>query len=487
LAGVALSLSAQTPDQQTEISTRDEQASFSSKVNLVIVPVVVRNFKGEAVGNLTKENFQLFDKGKLQEIARFTLEKTAGVAANSARPEARSEFDPPTIVTPDRFVALVFDDIHMQNNYLVQVRESAVRYLDTLAPTDRVAIYSLSGEVSLEFTDERPILQSALARIRPAQMTRMAALNEFDQRIYLALGNLKAIVKRLGVAPGQRSLVLISSGFFTSAPQYIDDKVSVVEQAIRSKVIINSIDARGLYTDPRFNAAPGGPRSLNAMIVAADLMAELAAGTGGTFFENSNSFDEVFKRVAVAPEYMYMLGFSPQNLKSDGSFHSLKVSLKNGSGLTLTARRGYYAPKKTDDAAETARQEIESALFSRDEMRELPIGLNTQFFRATNQSAKLTVMAHLDLKQFHFHKGEGRNNNEVTIVSGLFDRNGTYVQGVKKVMTLHLKDDTLAHLDKGVTVRTVFDVKPGIYAVRLVVRDTVGQNVSATNNAVDIQ
>jgi hypothetical protein len=223
------------------------------------------------------------------------------------------------------------------------------------------------------------------------------------------------------------------------------------------------------------------------MQIASDLMAELASGTGGTFFQNSNSYDEGFRRIAAAPEYLYLLGFSPQNLKSDGSFHTLKVSLKNVPSLSLTARRGYYAPKRTDDAAETARQEIEAALFSRDEMAELPIEMHTQFFKPSDHLAKLSVMAHLDLKQFKFHKADGRNANNVTIVSGIFDRNGNYLQGIKKVVELHLKDETLARLVSGVTVKSTFDVEPGTYLVRLVVRDTEGQALSATNNAVEIR
>src|SRR5579863_8410144 len=69
----------QTPAQQNapEMSQHDEQASFRTKVNLVMVPVVVRNVHGDAVGNLTKENFVLYDKGKPQDISRFSVEKTA--------------------------------------------------------------------------------------------------------------------------------------------------------------------------------------------------------------------------------------------------------------------------------------------------------------------------------------------------------------------------------------------------------------------------
>jgi VWFA-related protein len=478
-----------TPAQNpAEMSTRDEQASFNAKVNLVMVPVVVRNAQGDAVGNLTKENFQLFDKSKPQEIARFSVERTAVSASQSVtKPASPVEGAEPVVVVPERFIAFVFDDIHLASGDLANLRAAADKHIESMVPTDRLAIYSISGEVSQDFTDDRARLHATLARIRPAIMVRVGALNDFDQRVLTALSNLKAIVKRMTIVPGQRTVVLVSPGFNTMSPLYTDEKVAIIEQAIRSKVIISSLDARGLYTDPRFNVAPGGGRSLTSMYFAGSLMAELAGGTGGTFFENSNGFEEGFRRLAAAPEYLYLLGFSPQNLKSDGSFHTLKVTLKNAPGLTLSARHGYYAPKRTDDAAETARQEIEAALFSHDEMLELPIELHTQFFKSGDLAARISVMAHLDLKQFKFHKADGRNNNQVTLVAGIFDRNGNYLQGIRKVVELRLKDETLANMSNGVTVRTTFDVKPGIYVVRLVVRDTEGQALSATNNAVDIQ
>jgi VWFA-related protein len=455
-----------------------------------MVPVVVRDAHGDAVGNQTQQNFQLFDKGKPQEIARVSVEKTAGAVRETAGKSDVTEGGGRVVAAPERFVALVFDDVHLSAGDLPRVRDAAFKYTESIGPTDRAAVYALSGEVNQDFTDDRDKLRRAVASVRPGIMVRQAGLNDNVQRVLISLGNLKAVVKRLGVAPGQRTVVLVSPGFFTSAALYTDEKVAIIEQAIRSKVIISSLDARGLYTAPRYDAArPAGRRgaTLSSMLADSELMVELAAGTGGTVFENSNGFDEGFHRLAASPEYLYLLGFSPQNLKSDGSFHTLKVSLKGAPNVTVTARHGYYAPKRTDDLAETARQEIEAALFSHDELSELPIEMHTQFFKEADQTAKLSVMAHLSLQQFKFHKADGRNRNEVTILSGLFDRNGNYLQGIKKVVEMRLKDETLARLTNGVTVKTTFDVKPGTYLVRLVVRDTEGQSLSATNNAVEIQ
>jgi len=52
---------------------------------------------------------------------------------------------------------------------------------------------------------------------------------------------------------------------------------------------------------------------------------------------------------------------------------------------------------------------------------------------------------------------------------------------------MRLRDETLANgLGSGITIRTSFDVKPGTYLVRLVVRDAEGQLMAATNGAVQI-
>jgi hypothetical protein len=317
-------------------------------------------------------------------------------------------------------------------------------------------------------------------------MVRTGALSDLELRTLGSLANLKELIKRMAIAPGQRTIMFISPGFNTLAPEYIQEETDILEGAIKANVIISTLDARGLFTDPSYDASGRGG-SLSAAIARSNLLAELAAGTGGTFYQNSNDLDEGFRRLAAAPEYVYLLGFSPQNLKLDGSFHSLRVTLKNGGGVTIQARHGYYAPKHLQDEAENARSEIESALFSREEILELPIELHTQFFKTGDQAARLAVLAHLDLKLFKFQKVEGRNGNEVTLVYGLFDRDGNYTQGIKKVLTLRLKDETLERLAQGVTVRTTFDVKPGAYLIRLVVRDAEERKLSATNGAVQIQ
>ena len=76
--------------------------------------------------------------------------------------------------------------------------------------------------------------------------------------------------------------------------------------------------------------------------------------------------------------------------------------------------------------------------------------------------------------------------NCITAASALFDRNGKFLSGNEKVLQLRLKDETMrSKLMSGVTLKTSFEVKPGSYLVRLVVRDDEGV-VAAQNGAVGI-
>jgi VWFA-related protein len=541
---------------QAEMATHDEPAVFQSRTNLVMVPVVIRDKQGHAVGSLKQTDFQLFDKGKPQVITRFSLEqpahpkdnKTAG--AKPTGPDAAAWAD-----QPERFFAYLFDDVHLQFGDLAHARDSADRHIATMLPGDRTAIFTTSGQTEVEFTDDKDKLHQTLFLLRPRpvtgsgmtecplmtyymadliqnkhdpmvlqaatqdalacmnldpsqiaqarQMAEAAAQREVnlgDHETRLALIVLKDAVRRLSAMPGQRTIILVSPGFLTLT-DHTTEKVDVMDRAIKGNVIISTLDARGLYTTLPDIArrSPNNPLSANLMstldhqsaTAQADVLAELASGTGGTFYQNSNDLDEGFRRTAAAPEYIYLLGFSPQNLKMDGSFHALKVSLKNPNSQTLpalgiNARRGYYAPTHLADAKETARREIEEALFSREEMRDIPVELHTQFFRFNEQQAKVSLVIRVDMQHLHFHKEADRNRNDLTVVAGLFDRNGNYQGGITKQIEMRLKDETLEKLAAGLTIRTTLDTKPGRYAIRLVVRDSEGQMMAAQNAAVEI-
>lgn len=548
----------QSDNNSAEITSHEETTTFKVNVNLVLVRVVVRDSKGKPIGSLHKEDFQLFDNRKPQTITQFSAEQPgAQVAAmreehNPDEAGTSSQTTPPPSI-PERYVAYVFDDVHTAFGDLAQVRQAAERHIATLHPTDRAAIFSISGQTTLDFTDDRARLRDTLLRLRPTPITGPATspsdclqisyymadmienkqdpqatqiatqdalqcefnndsrfltsaaqvadatarqvLDQGSHESHVTLTVLNDLVRRMSALPGQRSMVLISPGFLT--PQLEFEYEQTVDRAVRAQVTIGALDARGLYV-PGFDVSRATAPSAASQVLRqqydtleasanSEILEVLSDGTGGVFFQNSNDYDEGFRRTASAPEYSYVLGFSPQNLKLDGNFHSLKVTLKSQSKVDIQARRGYFAPKHAADPAQQAKEEIEDAVFSQEEVHGLPVELHTQFFKSTDVDAKLTILAHIDVRRLHLRKADGRNNDQLTVVSALFNGNGNLVQGTEKTITMHIKDETLEKkLDSGITLKTNFDVKPGSYFVRLVVRDSEAQLLSAENDAVRI-
>jgi VWFA-related protein len=451
------SASASTNSSAPEMTSHDAAANFKVNVRLVEVHVVVRDSQGKAIGTLQKEDFQLFDDRKPQVITKFSVQKPGLQVAReqqTSQPLNSSSADTAAAPPPDlaeRYIAYVFDDVHLEFGDLAQVREAAEKNLNTLRPTDRAAIFTISGQNNLDFTDDRTKLHDALRRLLPrplamgrvndcpkmtyyiadlvqnkndpqalaavtadvldcqfnndpkmqimaqnvAQSAAVQGLSLGDSETHLTLTSLKDVVRRVSGVPGQRCVVLVSPGFITPQQEY--DVDNIIDRAMRANITISALDARGLYVvmpggdiseRAQPNAQVAGIEGLYQMSSAsadADVMAELADATGGTFFHNNNNLVEGFRIVASTPEFYYVLAFSPQNLKLNGRFHNLKVTLKTTEKYSIQARRGYFAPKQLNGPEQEAKQEIEDALFSQEEMHDLTIDLHTQFFTSTNR------------------------------------------------------------------------------------------------------
>ncbi len=598
-AAVSLCAQAPAPPSGTaqgpaEMSTRDETATFRVKVNLVLVPVVVRDAKGKAVGGLRREDFQLFDSGKPVTIRHFSMEtpeSRAAAAEAGVEPVAKLEKPQATAEVPRRFVAYLFDDTHLKSEELSQTRAAVERQLSSSAgPGDRVALYTATGKPTLEFTDDLKSFRDNLAGIYPGTnsvpsecpavdeyvaeriqreglisigdvlrgrtdphlapptvtayglneallcgapclnvgtvsgaspgasvspdvkcqvfqgtltwlrslVSRVLAQRDRDNRMWL--GRLRNVVRRMAAAPGERTAVLISPGFHLSTDSEGGELDEIVEEAVRANVVINALDARGIYSvlpigdasaGTKFDLYQSGQRAdwiKTAAGAQSAPMERIADGTGGTFFHNSNDFDDGLRRTTAVPEYSYLLGFSPSNVRMDGSFHPLRVKIPGRRGLTISARREYYVPKRSPDPVEAARQEVEAAMFAHSELNEIPITLRTQFFKSGYVDATLSVLIHFELNKLPLRKAEGRNRDDLAIFAALFDRNGNYLKGKGQTLELRLRDETVARLASGIDVKTdLGDVKTGNYLLRVVVRDAEGGLLTARSRPIQIQ
>jgi VWFA-related protein len=579
LAGVAFCivascfLFAQTapgPDA-SEVTSKETQPSFrlQTERNLVTVRVTVRDSKGQPVGNLQKEDFNLFDQGKLQTVTHFTVESMAPPKASPEKAPAQPAFDPERLseayIAPNaaqRYLALFFDDAHLAFEDLVQTRDAAERYLKTsMLPGDRVGIFTASGHFVLDFTNDLAKIHETLFLLRPlpnleqregacpdvsdyqaylilherrpdaldiameevyvchnadgvdqtiprnptveraeAEGEALRVENRTNEEANYSLRGLAQLVRRLALLPGQRHVIFISPGFITQSLH--EQMGEVTDRALRANVIINALDARGLYVpqplgdiSQRPIALPGrtdlmGVKSalrLERAQVATAALSDMATDTGGHIFINSNDFDRGFREMGAMPEVSYTLAFSPQNLKSDGAFHTIKLTVPKTRGLTLQARRGYYALRRPEDSSARANEEIEQAIFSKDEINELPLTVQTQFFKVNELDAQLSVLTHVDVRLLHFRKDGERNLDNLTLVTALFDRDGKMVKGTQKTLEFRVRDQTMDQLLRsGVTVKTNFDIKAGTYLVRQVVRDTEGGQLAGLNRTVEI-
>jgi VWFA-related protein len=566
------------------MNTRTSQVPLQSHVNLVPIRVVVHDGSGHVVVNLRKEDFQVKQDGKVQFITHFSVETPASAASQVARGEAiplppdASSYalsdssadaagqaaggtDAGKLALPTRFVALLFDDSHLNVGDLSRAKVAALKFIDaSVKPSERLAIFNISGRTQVDFTDDHAKIRAAINAMIPtpvgaydpatqhdclqityyqadliqnkndsqataaanadalacsasapnaqAQAQQAAMLVASTVPLVLQAGEintqyavrrLEEVVRRISALPGQRSVVLVSPGFLTSTYEY--DVSQVIDKANHSNVFINTLDGRGLYTvDPIGDISQDAPVRANATTsgmslqyriteqqVQSEVLSDLAYSTGGFYFRNNNDLDAGFRVTAAEPEVSYLLAVVPDGLKNDGKFHTLNVKLLTKEKYTVQARRGFFAPKRGQTPEELAKQDIEDALFSQEEQEGLPVQLHLQYYKVDEMNTKLSVLAHVDLTKVHFEKSDGRNWDDLTVVAGLFDRNGNFITGEQKTLEMRLKDTTLERLGQtGVTLKTNFDVKPGGYMVRLVVRDSKAAQLSARNGVVEI-
>ncbi|HEV2424087.1 MAG TPA: VWA domain-containing protein [Terriglobia bacterium] len=553
-----------------EITSQDSQPSFQLRIqhNEVVVRVVVRDAKGRTVRGLQKDDFRIFDNKRLQIITHFAAEgsATSNAGAVAEVPKAKMPESKPAaaapIVLPSRYMALYFDDVHLQFGDLAVTRAAAGRYLDAnLHPSDRAAIFTSSGQDQLDFTDDRNRLHADLNKLMPrpifgidkdecppltpyqayrivhendpftlqaaqadAYICHCQELGRTDQQCaseatglvmpvavrtesradgetHYAIDGLRHICQRMTGLPGQHTIVTVSPGFLTLTQGFVLNEL--VDLALRQNIVISTMDARGLYA-----LIPHGDASQRPLVIAgrpdleankvfnqndsaereADVLEELASDTGGVYFHNSNDLDDGFRRAGSFPDASYVLAFAPPNLKMDGRLHNLKVILaSNPDRDVVQARRGYFAPTKIEDAATLAKEQLDQMIFSQEEAQAIPLQVHTQYFEDNPGTARLSVLAHVDVSRLPFRKSEGRNVENLTVVTAVFDREGNCVSGVEKKIEFHLLDSTLERIDhSGLSTKTSLSVKAGTYLIREVVQESEGGAVSASNTQVDI-
>jgi len=412
--GCVLFFSSAFPAAQQANEPQNAPPRLEVNVDRVLVPVVVRDKQGRAVGDLKREDFQVFDNDKPRPVSAFTVEKR-GVAETNAGASAQSGAQPQA---QRRFIVFLFDDMHLSAEDLARVQKAGMNALDeALSGSNFAAVVSTSLKTNSGLTRDRAKLQSALMSLQPrahylsdstdcprieyyqadlivnkndgaalqdavrqvsscnpgmnlkyelsaaetmADSAAKRVLSMGRQDVLATYASIGQYLRGMANLPGQRTLILVSPGFLPIEQESLTAESRIMDLAAQSNVTISALDARGLYAaeldasqqSPSLQTANRAGGSVQdqsgyhrtAMSLAEGSMASLADGTGGTFFHSSNDLDAGLKSLAEAPEYVYLLELSLDNLKPDGAYHRLRVKLDR-DGLELQARRGYFLPK----------------------------------------------------------------------------------------------------------------------------------------------
>ena len=145
--------------------------TLSVQTTLVESGVTIRNRRGASVGGFTRNDFEILDNGKAQDITAFSELKATHAAEEAfalglapAATTAPREATPPAL---PRTIALYFDDSHASQFAIAQAKRAAARFFESgLGPVDRVGIFTDSGKVAQDFTNDRRALEDALAKVQ---------------------------------------------------------------------------------------------------------------------------------------------------------------------------------------------------------------------------------------------------------------------------------------------------------------------------------
>ena len=537
--------------------------SIRVETKLVQLNVAVRDGKGRAIRGLKREEFRIYDEDKEREIAAFSQESTQGTApvagstpAVTAAPTASKTIPP---APQARFLALFIDDVNAKDyaaaGDLARTQAAARKFvLEALEPGTQIGIFTVSGTITQDFTSDAARLSEAIAslkphprmseigvqycpRITPYRAYQIAHLHDrqtirtvvaetgpngyacmatTDQVVIEAeetwrrvreisvdtLASLDRTVSYLGSKPGARVLVLASSGFLGETLE--TQQQAIIDHALRSGVIVNALDSKGLFSDgppgTRPTDPPGGQLAKNTawvlfetsaladrLMVVNSAMADIAHGTGGEFFHNNNDLHTGLLQLGVPPEVIYRISFKPEGVPADGSYRKLKVKLQHPGNYEVEARPGYFAP--TDKpAVDDPRSKLDRAVMASDTQADFPAGLGIEVLKPSSNVRTLSVVVRIDIAKLAFTVQDGRKKQRIAFVSALLDNQGKAVAAKEGWMDLALKQETFDRLVKtGLNAKLTFQLSPGVYKLREVVEEGVDGPVSSSTNSIDVR
>jgi len=274
----------------------DREFRLVVDVNLVSVLASVTTPEGGWVSGLERDDFRIYEDGKLQEIKVFGKESDLPLQ-----------------------LCLLFDSSSSVATELRTQQEAAIQFLGSIIrPVDRVSILRVSEDVDevVRTTNRMDRLRSAIRSIRPGGGTSL-----YDA-VYLA-------AEILGGSNGRKVIVAITDGTDTTSDVKLGD---CLKQAQIAEAAIYGLVVQPIKSEPGRNL--GGEHAMHY----------LAEKTGGQFFRvlSPNSIQSSFDKISEELRTQYYLGFYPQiGASHDAEFRRIHVRVKDSSYVVRT-REGYF-------------------------------------------------------------------------------------------------------------------------------------------------
>jgi VWFA-related protein len=505
-----LGLGMTTPEQ--EAAGKEPEVLLRSTTQLVQVEVVVRDGTGRLVTGLTKEDFEVREDGKPQQVQFFTSYGD-GVNGGPTIPPllAGMRTNLPGEGAKRRGVTVVLVD-SLNTDWMARANalNNLRKFLQTTDPDERIAIYTLGRELKIvqDFLGDARMLriklgnermawspdgeQQLLERLIPeaAELQRWSAKKEGEAQLVLrverTMAALRNVANHLGSTPGRKSLVWITGG----VPLQIGTRLQVIpssafgsrpntgelriftqefEGAVRaltaSNVAVYPINPRGLEELPGFDAQLRAVSPNASPFRESDsILTQLAERTGGRAYVTHNDILGALREVTEAGQATYSLGYYPAKSADDGTYRRISVRM-NRPGLKTEHRKGYFAA----DAHKVSKTDGEVALKAAalDPLDEAVIGIAG---RLEGAGPGRKVLARIDPLGLLEPKGQGF---AVRVDLGVFqfDADGRQLAGVVDQVRFECDSAKAALLSQhGLMYQRAVEVNPKAVRIRLAAR-----------------
>ncbi|MBI4875082.1 MAG: VWA domain-containing protein [Acidobacteria bacterium] len=317
---MTLRLSALLPLALAAVSAQQQQLpTINVDVDVVSVLCSVQDKRGALIPNLSKDDFEVFEDGKKQEIRYFARETDLPLT-----------------------IGLLVDVSVSQEGLIEAERRAASQFFSqVLGKKDMAFLISFGAEAELlqDYTNSLKLLRAGLDQLRlsashsglhpgPVPTASQPRGTILFDAVYLAAD------EKLRGEVGRKAIILITDGVDQGSRMKL---TQAIEAAHRGDAIVYGI----YYYDPGFYRGRSGGFGFG--MSDSDLR-RMSEETGGRLMkvDRRRPLEEIFSEIQTEMRSQYAIGYTPANSAKDGSFRRLEIRTRN-KDLKVRARKGYYA------------------------------------------------------------------------------------------------------------------------------------------------